>query len=237
LQHLIKLLHSSTIIENISQHCKTEVSIAYAYFFFDGRDSQNALQLHENLIRSLIKQFSVQCASIPNALVQLYGGGHQQPHIRLLNDVLLHLLDSFQEVYIIIDSLDECSERVKLLSWVAEITRWKVAKLHLLTTSRPERDIESCMQLLGASSVTVEGDSVASDIEKYIDWTLQEDDKWKFWDEPVLNQVKRKLMEDAGAMYSLSVPCPKTIDTHGVLGSDWLHFSLKSCKTVILQLI
>jgi hypothetical protein len=210
------------------------VSLACAYFFFDGRDSQHALQLHESLIRSLIKQFSVQCGNIPNALVLLYGGGHQQPQIHSLKDVLLQILDRFQEAYIIIDSLDECSDRGKLLGWIAEIMSWKVAKLHLLTTSRPERDIETHMQSLEACSVTLEGESVASDIEKYIDWTLQEGDKWKFWDQLVLDHVKMKLMEDAGAMYSLSVPCLKTIDNHAILGSDWLHFSLKSCKTVIL---
>ena len=230
-------LDSSTIIENIIQHCKTDVSLACAYFFFDGRDSQHALQLHENIIRSLIKQFSVQCGNIPNALVQLYGGGHQQPQIHSLKDVLLQILDRFQEAYIIIDSLDECSDRGKLLGWIAEIMSWKVAKLHLLTTSRPERDIETHMQSLDACSVTLEGESVASDIEKYIDWTLQEGDKWKFWDKLVLDQVKMKLMEDAGAMYNLSVSCLKTIDNHAILGFDWLHFSLKSCKTVILQLI
>ena len=223
---------SSTIIENIIQHCKTDVSLACAYFFFNGRDSQHALQLHENLIRSLIKQFSVQCGHIPNSLVQLYGGG-QQPQIHSLKDVLLQILDRFQEAYIIIDSLDEC----KLLSWMTEIMSWKVAKLHLLTTSRPERDIETQMQSLDACSVTLEGESVASDIEKYIDWTLQEGDQWKFWDKMVLDQVKMKLMEDAGAMYGLSVPCLKTIDNDAILGSDWLYFSLKSCKTVILQLI
>lgn len=184
----------------------------------------------------MIKQFSVQCGNIPNVLVQLYGGGHQQPQIHSLKDVLLQILDRFQEAYLIIDSLDECSDRGKLLGWIAEIMSWKVAKLHLLTTSRSERDIETHMQSLDACSVTLEGESVASDIEKYIDWTLH-GDKWKLWDKLVLDQVKMKLMEDAGAMYSLSVPRLKTIDNHAILGFDWLNFSLKSCKTVILQLI
>jgi len=218
------------------EHCQTDVTLACAYFFFDGRDSQDALQLHGNLIRSLIKQFSVQCGNIPNALVQLYGGGHQQPQICSFKDVLLQILDRFQEAYIIIDSLDECSDRGQLLGWIAEIISWKVAKLHLLTTSQPERDIETHQQSLHAHSVTLEGESVTSDIEKYIDWTLQ-GDKWKLQNKLVLDQVKMKLMEDAGAMYSFSAPCLKTVINHAILGSDWLHFSLKSCRTVILQLI
>jgi len=86
----------------------------------------------------------------------------------------------FQQVYIIIDSLDECSERVKLLDWIADITGWKMGKLHLLVTSREERDIKHRMELLGASSITVGGESVAGDIEKYINQVL-EDDKWKIW--------------------------------------------------------
>ena len=149
-------------------------------------------------------QLTVQCSSIPDVLVKLCGEGHQQPSVRSLMDVLLQILDGFQQVYIIIDSLDECSERVKLLDWIAGITGWKMGKLHLLVTSREERDIKHRMELLGASSITVGGESVAGDIEKYVNQVL-EDDKWKIWDKHVLDQVKMKLMQDAGAMYGFSV--------------------------------
>ncbi|KAG6904588.1 hypothetical protein DXG01_008829, partial [Tephrocybe rancida] len=50
-------LLSSSIIKELFQK---NPPFGIAYFFFDGRDSQAALQLHENLIWSLISQFSHQ---------------------------------------------------------------------------------------------------------------------------------------------------------------------------------
>ncbi|EDR03891.1 uncharacterized protein LACBIDRAFT_306528 [Laccaria bicolor S238N-H82] len=42
-----KTILSSSIINHLS---KTQSSCATAYFFFDGRDSQKELQLHDKLI-------------------------------------------------------------------------------------------------------------------------------------------------------------------------------------------
>src|ERR1700692_4785446 len=136
---------SSSIIEDTINHCKSHTSLAYAYFFFDGRDTQKQLQMHESLIRSLIMQFSDQCDGLPAVLVELYEGcnnGHQEPSMDALQNTLQSVLGGVSGAYIIIDSLDECAERGKLLSWVTKITSWKVGKVHLAVTSRPERDIE-----------------------------------------------------------------------------------------------
>ncbi|KDR64853.1 hypothetical protein GALMADRAFT_1352552, partial [Galerina marginata CBS 339.88] len=70
-----------------------------AYFFFDARDSQAALQRHENLIRSLISQFTYQRGGIPTELANLYKlcGDHQQPSINQLQDVLRIIVNGFSD--------------------------------------------------------------------------------------------------------------------------------------------
>src|SRR5262245_21838169 len=92
---------SSSIIENVSHHCRINQSFAYAYFFFDARDSQNALQLHENLLRSLIRQLCHLCNAVPNTLSELYRtchNGDSQPSIDSLQKTFLSILDGFQHV-------------------------------------------------------------------------------------------------------------------------------------------
>jgi len=182
-------------------YCETDPSLASAYFFFDGRDSQKELQLHENLIRSLIKQFSTQCTTIPAALVDLYGDGHQRPSNDSLQQTLRLILNEFQHVYIIIDSLDECTQRKKLLNWIKELVGWKSGKLHLLATSREEQDIKKCLQPLYTGHIWVEGEFANRDIETYLDWMLMENCDLERWDEKTRHEMKAALMKGSQGMY------------------------------------
>ena len=114
---------------------------------FDGSDSQKELQLHNKLIRTLISQL---CDSlhggISEKLADLYKhcGEVQQPSNEELHNVLYDILEKFSQAYILIDALDECTEREKILNWVNKLIsdpNRKVANLHIVVTSRPERDI------------------------------------------------------------------------------------------------
>lgn len=195
---------SSSIIENTINHCKSRASHACAYFFFDGRDTQKQLRMHESLIRSLIMQFSDQCGGLPAVLVELYKGcnnGHQEPSMDVLQNTLQSVLDGFSGAYIIIDSLDECAERGKLLHWLTKITSWKVGKVHLVVTSRPERDIEDHLQVLDSRRVCLTNERENRDIEIYLGHMLQQDGKLKRWDEGVRSNIKDVLMERAQGMY------------------------------------
>src|SRR5882757_1439529 len=132
---------SSSVLNKLSVN---NPPFGVAYFFFDGRDSQSELQRHDKLIRSLISQFSYQRGGIPTVLADLYKrcGGHQQPSVNQLQNTLRDIFDGFSRAYIVIDALDECTDRDKTLNWlsklVADIDR-NAANLRIMVTSRPER--------------------------------------------------------------------------------------------------
>jgi hypothetical protein len=174
----------------------------YAYFFFDGRDSQKGLQLYENLIRSLISQLSDQFDGIPAALVGIYGNGHQQPSTDSLRYTLLSVLQGFQKAYIIIDSLDECAERVLLLNWIRITVELKLANVHLLVASRQERDIEDRLQLLSPIRVCLGKQSENRDIEEYLDQILQTDSDFKQWGEKTQGDIRVALMKGGQGIYA-----------------------------------
>ena len=114
-----------------------------AYFFFDGRDSQNELQLHNKLIRTLISQLSDRRhggITEDSELAKLYNrcGEFQQPSDEQLQNVLRDILDKFLHAYIMIDALDECTEHEKTLNWVNELVSdidCKAVNLHIVVTS------------------------------------------------------------------------------------------------------
>jgi hypothetical protein len=161
---------------------------------------------HEDLLRSLIWQFSQRYDDLPAALHRLYDQCSRagiQPSLESLHSTLLLVLGSFGDAYVIVDALDECADRVKLLNWIREITRWKVGKLHLLLTSRQERDIDVKLQPLGPVSICLEGESVDLDIAMYLDRMLQDNDEPAAWneDDHIRDRVKSSLLTGAQGMY------------------------------------
>ena len=127
------------------------------------------------------------------------GKGYQQPSLDDLHGVLEIILGGFTSVYIILDALDECSERDKMLDWVQTLILHKNENLglHLITTSRPEKEINDefssyhCIDLVKASE--------NHDIEVYLEHQLQTG--WEKWPPEIQNEIKLTLTEQADGMY------------------------------------
>ena len=190
----------------MARHCETNPSSALAYFFFDGRDGQKNLQQVDSLIRSIIAQFAAPYGGIPATLAKLYKSchdGRSQPSLESLQYVFLTILDAFDDVFIILDALDECTERKDLLNWIKEMTSWRKGKLHLLATSRSEEDIAKHLRLLDPNHVYIKQDLVSHDIERYIDSILDGEDSFERWGDEIKAKIKNKLLENARGMFVL----------------------------------
>jgi hypothetical protein len=180
--------------------------MACAYFFFDGRDGQNESQTVGSLIRSLIAQYATPYGGIPATLAKLYQSchdGRSQPSVESLQSVLLTVLESFDDAYIVLDALDECAKRNDVLKWIEEMTSWRKGKLHLLATSRPEEDIANRLRLLSPVNVYLEQDLITCDVKRYIDCILDDDVAFDRWNSQIKANIKSKLLERAGGMYVL----------------------------------
>ena len=192
---------SSWIIDTLPE--ATE-SFGIGYFFFDGRDSQKELQLHNKLIRSLISQFSdTRHGSISEKLVDLYKrcGEVQQPSDEQLQNVLRDILDNFSQAYIIIDALDECTDREKTLNWLNKLisdTSRKAANLHIMVTSRPETDIDEIFGALDPHFVDA-GEANTKDIVEYL--RLEMESKFTKFNEKTRAKIMSELEEHAEGSY------------------------------------
>ncbi|KIJ94775.1 hypothetical protein K443DRAFT_640771, partial [Laccaria amethystina LaAM-08-1] len=196
-----KTILSSAIIQNVLQTFNS----ATAYFFFDGRDSQKDFQLHDKLMRSLIWQFSLKCdGRVPKVLVNLYahcGDGHQEPTLGDLQNTLRTILDGFSSTFIILDALDECTEREKLLNWIQTFTleNDKNLGLHLIVTSRPEQEIED--KFRSSHYLDLVEESESDDLVAYLDYQLQNDSDLKKWNSDTQKEIRLKLLEQADGMF------------------------------------
>ena len=109
------------------------------------------------------------------------------------------MLGGIGSAYIILDALDECSERDKTLDWVQTVILQKNEnlRLHLITTSRPEKEIND--KLNSYHCVDMVKESENHDIEVYLDHQLRTG--WKKWPPEIQNKIKSTLREQADGMY------------------------------------
>ena len=199
IRKLTNHLFSSSIVQKLKFEANGLPRSGIAYFFFDGRDSQNALQRHENLIRSLISQFFHQCGGIPKELADLYKhcGDHQQPSVNQLQNTLRAILTGFSHAQIVIDALDECTDREKTLIWVNKLVSDTNLKLHMMITSRPEQDIDKVFRMF--NSIDVGKATANQDIVKYLE--LHMESKFKEYNEIVRKKIESRLRERAEGSY------------------------------------
>jgi len=87
------------------------------------------------------------------------------------------LLAVAPSLYIVIDALDECSEREDqhgLFALLARIHSWNIDKLHILATSRQQVDIDEGLQTLRTGTLAIVDTLVKLDIKSCIESRLNE---------------------------------------------------------------
>ena len=159
--------------------------------------------MHETFVRSLIRQlWNRYHGGIPPVLVDVYkqfDNGDRQPSIDCLEDVLLAIIHGFDQVFIIIDALDECHIRDEFLQWLRKTALRKGGKLHVAVTGRPERDIVDIIGCLDRHEVCVDADAGNIDIQAYLDHQLLSDAKLNKWHEDRA-RIKDKLTKGSDGM-------------------------------------
>ena len=129
------------------------------------------------------------------------GNGHQEPTLGDLQNTLQTILGGFSSTFIILDALDECTERGRLLNWIQTFIQKedKNLGLHLIVTSRPEQEIEDKFKCSHYLDLVEESEN--HDLVAYLDYQLQNDLDLHKWNSETQEQIKLKLMEQADGMY------------------------------------
>ena len=158
------------------------------------------------MLRSLIAQLSLQSieAFMPvDALYSACGNGTSQPSLPMTLKALKDTAEKFTDVFILVDALDECNELAKLLTNVEDMVGSKIASLHMLVTSRREKEIEDSMSTLldDEHKVCIQSTLVKDDIRAYVRGRICEDRKLKKWQKPDIQaEIEEVLVEKADGM-------------------------------------
>jgi len=192
-----KTILSSTIIDHVDTECRSDSSKKYAYFYFDFNDANK--QTVNGMLRSMICQLSVPV--LPPEVDTLY----QQCRIHQLDqeslvETLISIFRHSDRTFLIVDALDECSERDDLLNVMTRLMH--AQRVGLLATSRNERDVARSLQCV-VENVTSpqEGDDIADDISLHVQRCLQQDSRLKEWPPMIRQEIQKALVHGAHGMY------------------------------------
>ncbi|THW00734.1 hypothetical protein D6D25_08823, partial [Aureobasidium pullulans] len=177
-------------------------STTLLYFYFDFNDVRK--QTLDGLLRSLVwqlKSFSGNHAS----LEMLYDHGKLQASIPKLKELLeTTLFASSGHVIIVLDALDECTERSELLPWLSQIAGRCTSNVQIIITSRKEYDIQVALEKWMATDamISIPHSEVDEDIRTYVRARIIADEGLKRWENKprVQDKIEKHLMDKAQGM-------------------------------------
>lgn len=161
-------------------------------------------QFSKKAIRSLLFQLTLQQQNRLQILEQLYQkceNGQQQPAEAVIQSLLMDAIACTGHKYIILDAMDECANREDFLIFIDKMVTLQQPGLHIMITSRREKDIEERIKVLANYNINIQSAIVDEDIRVYIHDRLVTDSKLKNWPNPVQNEIVATMMKKADGMY------------------------------------
>ncbi|KAH8585985.1 hypothetical protein B0O99DRAFT_695912 [Bisporella sp. PMI_857] len=177
-----KSMLASVIIQSLNPILNP--SDALVYFYIDFNDPEK------------------RTAGNPISLQRMYEecfSGQTQPDASKLFSVLRDMLLGFDNIFIIVDALDECESLAEVLDMLEQIVAWKIPGLHLLVTSRELREITACFD--GSVRLYIAASEVDRDIRAHVLNVLKTDRECRKWPLEVQQHVEERLMERCAGMF------------------------------------
>ena len=116
-------------------------------------------------IRSLLFQFAQQSSDGLQGLEQLRRKCTRgQPSDDAIRSLLQGTLDRMGSKYIVLDALDECTDREDLLTFLCDLVASKLTGLRVMATSRREKDIEDHLRPIASYIIDIQRTVIDKDI-------------------------------------------------------------------------
>ena len=196
-----KTVLCSTAVEDIRMYCESRKNATHATFYFAFSDNQK--QSYENLLRSLVAQLGWrepalwmlrQACEKPNASI---------PRVEELEKILLACIQSYDELFLLLDALDECPEvsdvRQNVLDGLERLAS-EAPNIRMFVTSREVSDVGEFMETVEADLVSVAARSVGVDIQRFVSSQLSRDRKLSKLDVSTKNLIEDTISRKADGM-------------------------------------
>jgi hypothetical protein len=123
----------------------------------------------------------------------------RQPTLDEVMNLATALLMLIPRVYVVLDALDECRDRGKLLEAIVGL-RKSAGKTKFFVTSRPESDIIEALTEDGFTTISILDDAIKHDIELFINSALQNDTHLRRLPKDLKSHIQSTLVNGAKSM-------------------------------------
>lgn len=208
--------HRSTAIDKLNSLSPDRTAVGIAYFYFDFKEP--AKQDARNMVLSLLGQLCRHQSTIPHCVQTLYRKqmAHEPPSLADVTLALLDIVKTFKQTFLVIDALDECTERPALLGTLCTIIQHECGEhLKELVASREEQDIQAAFSSIPFISIRTQ---MSSDITLYVTESIDTDTRLSSLPEGIKLEMKGTISEGAKGMY-VEIPWAEVIFAEGV--ADW----------------
>lgn len=202
----------STAVQHAFRHQRDHAGSAVAFFFFTFNDESK--QDASGALRALLLQLCGQVAGFEAELIRLQStSNYGTPPLPTLLEYLRQAITRCQNVYLLLDALDECPEeaarvdqtpRADVLSVIEHMRRWRLPGLHLLVTSRDAYDIRGSFEAQNnldlVEFISMKNGSIDHDIQDYVAYQVDHDRDLRCWTEPQRQHIKDYLSQYAGGV-------------------------------------
>jgi Cdc6-like AAA superfamily ATPase len=190
-----KTMITSIIVDHLRTEFQDDIDIGIAYIYCDYRRQE---QKPIDLLKSLLKQLVQKQPSMPESIKSLYER-HKDvrttPSLDEILKVLYSVVANYSRVFIIIDALDECQNRRRLLS---EIFSLQVeTEVNFFATSRFIPEIMAEFQ----GSMMLEIRATDEDVRRYLDSRMLQLPPYIFRSHALQEEVKTTIVKAVDGMY------------------------------------
>lgn len=175
------------------------------YFYFDFKDPSKRTTV--GMLGSLLLQLVENLPTIPLAIEKTFTKykNNQYPTENEVLDLLKTVLGYFTRVFIVLDALDESTERRSLLSAIDQLIRTSdLGNTSFLFTSRKEYDIENEFSKHPMSRVCIQTEEVEADVKLYVVEHIEKDERLRKLQPGLKDHIMTTLASGAKGMYVLS---------------------------------
>lgn len=198
------MFNRSLVVDTISAQYALDdrAGLAFMYYKYQNRETQK----FKDIVPALAKQLCRKKPVLPKVVKELYRQYSRQdqlPSQAKYQALLVEVLESFEQVFIVIDALDECSDQDVVLPLIAALVQSSSVKIKICVTSRRQQFILHSFAKLKCPTLEIEAKKVDQDIMVFASAEIDrrsEDYEYGIIDPELKAKIKATLVGQSNGM-------------------------------------
>lgn len=186
-------------MERISEEYALDERSGIAFVYFNFQDPET--HKYDKVLATLGKQLCRRRKDFPNELREQF----QSADVPTAQELLAQLIalsnsNAFDQVFFIVDGLDEYEPRKHVLSFIDKLAGESTCNFKIFVT---ERDIETTFTRQGFPTIQIQATKVNADIERFVDFEVERrtgDDNFCVIDQTLKDKIKDALCSQSNRM-------------------------------------